>query len=231
MRTILQGSARKSLSVRGQTTDRHGGETALPECRSAPRLGPRSGRCQCSICSNSCPYRAQPCRRCDQPRSWLARACFGCLSSVFFWIYAPRQIVVALALDRYGAGRAVLSAILLGPGGNSAVCSGLLPLGMERPVRSPGRSMLQHRLPRPRRRCHAAGRVERGRDIRQRNREGRTTAKMRAVGKLPLVWKNPACGVRALRRGPDTRSRFACDRRPCGARFAAWQMPFPVRPT
>ncbi|MEO8243527.1 MAG: MFS transporter [bacterium] len=33
---------------------------------------------------------------------------FGTLSSLFFWVYAPMQIVVGLVLDRYGARRCVL---------------------------------------------------------------------------------------------------------------------------
>ncbi len=35
-------------------------------------------------------------------------AAFGALSSLFFWIYAPMQIVVGLALDRYGARKFIL---------------------------------------------------------------------------------------------------------------------------
>jgi len=38
----------------------------------------------------------------------LSDSGFGTLSSLFFWIYAPMQIVVGLALDRYGARRFVL---------------------------------------------------------------------------------------------------------------------------
>lgn len=38
----------------------------------------------------------------------LSNAGFGTLSSVFFWVYAPMQIVVGLLLDRYGARRFVL---------------------------------------------------------------------------------------------------------------------------
>ncbi len=37
---------------------------------------------------------------------------FGLISSLFFWIYAPMQIVVGLLLDRYGLRRFVLGAIL-----------------------------------------------------------------------------------------------------------------------
>ena len=33
---------------------------------------------------------------------------FGLISSLFFWIYAPMQIVVGLLLDRYGLRRFVL---------------------------------------------------------------------------------------------------------------------------
>src|SRR5690242_21255361 len=35
----------------------------------------------------------------------LSDARFGTLSSLFFWVYAPMQIVVGLLLDRYGARR------------------------------------------------------------------------------------------------------------------------------
>jgi len=42
----------------------------------------------------------------------LGDAGFSTLSSLFFWVYAPMQIVVGLALDRYGARRLVLPAIL-----------------------------------------------------------------------------------------------------------------------
>lgn len=38
----------------------------------------------------------------------LKPGAFGTLSSLFFWIYAPMQIVVGLLLDRYGARRFVL---------------------------------------------------------------------------------------------------------------------------
>lgn len=43
----------------------------------------------------------------------LDAAQFSTLSSLFFWVYAPMQIVVGLALDRYGARRLVLPAIAL----------------------------------------------------------------------------------------------------------------------
>ncbi|MGA9343201.1 MAG: MFS transporter [Rhodanobacteraceae bacterium] len=38
----------------------------------------------------------------------LTEAGFGSLSSLFFWVYAPMQIVVGLMLDRYGARRFVI---------------------------------------------------------------------------------------------------------------------------
>lgn len=38
----------------------------------------------------------------------LNNAAFGALASLFFWVYAPMQIVVGLALDRYGARKFVL---------------------------------------------------------------------------------------------------------------------------
>jgi len=47
----------------------------------------------------------------------LSRAEFGLFSSLFFWVYAPMQIVVGLALDRWGARRFVLPAILSCAGG------------------------------------------------------------------------------------------------------------------
>lgn len=43
----------------------------------------------------------------------LSNAGFGLFSSVFFWIYAPMQIVVGILLDRYGVRRMVLHAILV----------------------------------------------------------------------------------------------------------------------
>ncbi|MEM6578290.1 MAG: MFS transporter, partial [Pseudomonadota bacterium] len=43
----------------------------------------------------------------------LSNAGFGTLSSIFFWIYAPMQLVVGLALDRYGPRRFVVPAILI----------------------------------------------------------------------------------------------------------------------
>ncbi len=43
----------------------------------------------------------------------LTNGGFGTLSSVFFWIYAPMQLVVGLVLDRYGPRRFVLPAILV----------------------------------------------------------------------------------------------------------------------
>ncbi|MGV8988754.1 MAG: MFS transporter [Cypionkella sp.] len=38
----------------------------------------------------------------------VSAAGFGTLSSLFFWVYAPMQIVVGLALDRFGARRFIL---------------------------------------------------------------------------------------------------------------------------
>jgi len=38
---------------------------------------------------------------------------FGTLASVFFWVYAPMQIVVGLALDRYGARPLVIAGSLI----------------------------------------------------------------------------------------------------------------------
>ena len=43
----------------------------------------------------------------------LSNAAFGTFSSLFFWVYAPMQLVVGLLLDRYGARRFVLPAILV----------------------------------------------------------------------------------------------------------------------
>ena len=42
----------------------------------------------------------------------LSNTGFGILVSLFFWIYAPMQLVVGLALDRYGVRRTVVPAIL-----------------------------------------------------------------------------------------------------------------------
>ena len=47
----------------------------------------------------------------------LGSGAFSTLSSLFFWIYAPMQIVVGLALDRFGARRLVLPAIACCAGG------------------------------------------------------------------------------------------------------------------
>lgn len=47
----------------------------------------------------------------------LSDARFGTLSSLFFWVYAPMQIVVGLLLDRYGARRFVPASMLLCAGG------------------------------------------------------------------------------------------------------------------
>ena len=38
---------------------------------------------------------------------------FGVLTSLFFWIYAPMQLLVGLALDRYGARRLVVPALVV----------------------------------------------------------------------------------------------------------------------
>lgn len=43
----------------------------------------------------------------------LSNAGFGTLSSLFFWVYAPMQLVVGLLLDRYGARRFILPAIFI----------------------------------------------------------------------------------------------------------------------
>lgn len=43
----------------------------------------------------------------------LSNGGFGTLSSIFFWIYAPMQLVVGLALDKYGPRRFVVPAILI----------------------------------------------------------------------------------------------------------------------
>lgn len=43
----------------------------------------------------------------------LSNGGFAALSSVFFWVYAPMQLVVGLLLDRYGPRRFVVPAILV----------------------------------------------------------------------------------------------------------------------
>ena len=43
----------------------------------------------------------------------LSAGGFGTLSSLFFWVYAPMQIVVGVLLDRYGARRFVILGPLL----------------------------------------------------------------------------------------------------------------------
>ncbi len=42
----------------------------------------------------------------------LSNAQFGTLASLFFWVYAPMQLIVGLLLDRYGARRLLPPAIL-----------------------------------------------------------------------------------------------------------------------
>jgi len=68
----------------------------------------------------------------------LSDARFGTLSSLFFWVYAPMQIVAGLLLDRYGARRFVLLGILLCAGGEllfaltgevAVACAGRLMTG------------------------------------------------------------------------------------------------------
>ena len=49
----------------------------------------------------------------------LSNSGFGSLSSIFFWIYAPMQILVGLLLDRFGARRFVLL-------GSAACAAGVL---------------------------------------------------------------------------------------------------------
>lgn len=43
----------------------------------------------------------------------LTKSGFGTLSSLFFWIYAPMQIVVGLVLDRFGARRFIVGGSLI----------------------------------------------------------------------------------------------------------------------
>ncbi len=53
----------------------------------------------------------------------LTDAGFGTLASLFFWVYAPMQIVVGLLLDRYGARRFVLARQLRLRGRRCLVCA------------------------------------------------------------------------------------------------------------
>lgn len=46
-------------------------------------------------------------------RFQLNNAQFGTLASIFFWIYAPMQLIVGLLLDRFGARRLIPPAILV----------------------------------------------------------------------------------------------------------------------
>lgn len=55
----------------------------------------------------------------------LTSAGLGVYSSLFFWVYAPMQIVVGLLLDRWGARRFVVPAIALCAGGTAL--TGLAP--------------------------------------------------------------------------------------------------------
>lgn len=53
----------------------------------------------------------------------LSHGSVGTLSSIFFWIYAPMQLIVGILLDRYGARRTIVPAI--------AICSlGVLIFGL-----------------------------------------------------------------------------------------------------
>ncbi|WP_417277642.1 MFS transporter [Celeribacter sp.] len=55
----------------------------------------------------------------------LTKAGLGVFSSLFFWVYAPMQIVVGLLLDRWGARRFVVPAIAFCAGGIALI--GLAP--------------------------------------------------------------------------------------------------------
>ncbi|WP_371228204.1 MFS transporter [Roseovarius sp. 2305UL8-3] len=59
--------------------------------------------------------RIEPSLASDDIAIWfgLSNGGFGTLSSIFFWIYAPMQLVVGLVLDRYGPRRFVVPAILV----------------------------------------------------------------------------------------------------------------------
>ena len=59
--------------------------------------------------------RISPSLASDDIKVWfdINNAQFGTLSSLFFWIYAPMQLVVGLLLDKYGPRRFVLPAILI----------------------------------------------------------------------------------------------------------------------
>lgn len=66
----------------------------------------------------------------------LSNAGFSTLSSLFFWVYAPMQIVVGLLLDRFGARRLVLPASLL-----CALGMALFALGPSAAIAGLGRLM------------------------------------------------------------------------------------------
>lgn len=57
--------------------------------------------------------RISPSLASDDIAAWfnLSSAGFGTLSSLFFWVYAPMQLVVGLLLDRFGARRLMVPAI------------------------------------------------------------------------------------------------------------------------
>ncbi|QJF50729.1 MFS transporter [Roseobacter ponti] len=59
--------------------------------------------------------RIEPSLASEQIATWfnLSNGGFGTLSSIFFWIYAPMQLIVGLVLDRYGPRRFVVPAILI----------------------------------------------------------------------------------------------------------------------
>ncbi|MCB1397819.1 MAG: MFS transporter [Rhodobacter sp.] len=58
----------------------------------------------------------------------LSEGVFSTLASLFFWIYAPMQIVVGLLLDRFGARRFVLPAILACAAGMALFAATDMPL-------------------------------------------------------------------------------------------------------
>lgn len=59
--------------------------------------------------------RVEPSLASSEIMAWygVSETRFGFLASLFFWVYAPMQLVVGLALDRFGARRLVVPALLI----------------------------------------------------------------------------------------------------------------------
>ncbi|QCB45233.1 MFS transporter [Hydrogenophaga sp. PAMC20947] len=89
-------------------------QTAFPETTATPLKTANAAWIAFAIASLFFLYefvtRVEPSLAADPIKQFyqLSEARFGTVSSLFFWVYAPMQIVVGLLLDRYGARRFVL---------------------------------------------------------------------------------------------------------------------------